>query len=337
MGQANLVRERLDENAEQAVRRLRGAGVWRRRHGGRAAQAAEKFVAVTQIVEHPALDAARKGIKDALADAGFKEGENLKWEYEVAQGNVAIAAQIARKFVGDQPDVMVGIATPSAQALASASRDIPIVFSAVTDPVGAKLIKNFEKPGGNVTGVSDLSPIDKHLELITRITPNAKRLGVLYNPGEANAVSLVEMVEKYAPDFGMTVVKSAAPTSKDVLTSARALVGKVDAIYVPTDNTIVSALESVIKVGIDAQIPVYAGDTNSVGRGAIAALGFNYYDVGRQTGEVVARILKGEAPGDIPASTVQKLELHVNPASAKKMGVTIPQAMIDEAKEVVEN
>ncbi|MEN2978638.1 ABC transporter substrate-binding protein [Tistrella bauzanensis] len=302
---------------------------------GSGVAAETKSVAITQIVEHPALDATRQGVQDALKAAGWEVGKNLEWDYQNAQGNVATAGQIARKFVGDGPDAIVAIATPSAQAVAAATRDIPLVFSAVTDPVGAKLISNMEKPGGNVTGVSDLSPMGKHLELITRITPNAKRLGVIYNPGEANAVALVDLIEKTAGDYGMTVSKAAATKSSDVLTAARSLVGKVDVIYVPTDNTVVSAIESVVKVGQDADIPVYAGDTNSVGRGAIAAVGFNYYDVGYQTGEMVARILGGANPGDIPASTVEKLELYLNPGSAKEMGVTIPEAVIADAKEVV--
>ena len=302
---------------------------------GASLAAEEKSVAITQIVEHPALDATRQGVQDALKAAGWEVGKNLTWDYQNAQGNVATAAQIARKFVGEQPDAIVAIATPSAQAVAAATRDIPVVFSAVTDPVGAKLVSSMEKPGGNVTGVSDLSPMDEHLKLITRITPNVKRLGVIYNPGEANAVALVDLVEKTAGQFGMTVEKAASPKSSDVLTAARSLVGKVDAIYVPTDNTVVSAIESVVKVGQDADIPVYAGDTNSVGRGAIAAVGFNYYDVGVQTGEMVAKILAGAKPGDIPASTVSKLELYLNPGSAKEMGVTIPEAVIADAKEVV--
>ena len=151
------------------------------------ANAAEKHVAITQIVEHPALDACRKGVKDELADAGFVEGKNLKWSFESAQGAPATAAQIAKKFAGENPDVVVGIATPSAQALASSARGIPMVFSAVTDPVGAKLVKSMDKAnGGNATGVSDLSPIDSHMALVKSILPKAKKLGVIFNPGEAN-------------------------------------------------------------------------------------------------------------------------------------------------------
>ena len=301
------------------------------------AAAADVSVKVTAIVEHPALDAARDGVKDELAAQGYKVGGNLEWEYQSAQGDVGTAGQIARKFVGDKADVIVAIATPSAQAAVSAARgQIPVVFSAVTDPVAAKLVSNAKKPGGNVTGVSDLSPIGKHLDLIKEITPNAKTVGVPYNPGESNAVVLVDLLKQHAPGKGLTIVTASAPTSGDVLSAARSLVGKVDVIYVPTDNTIVSALEAVIKVGIDAKIPVYAGDTDSVPRGVMAALGFDYYDVGRQTGKIVARILKGEKAGDISVEGVDITQLHVNPGAAEKMGVTIPPAVIARAKKVVQ-
>jgi putative tryptophan/tyrosine transport system substrate-binding protein len=295
-----------------------------------------KTVAVTAIVEHPALDAARNGIRDELAAAGYEEGHNLDFLFESAQGNPATAAQIARKFVGDAPDVIVPISTPSAQAVVGATREIPVVFTAVTDPVGAKLVPNLERPGGNVTGMSDLSPIGLHLDLIREIAPEAERLGVIYNPGEANSVTLVELIRQEAPARGLEIVEAAAPRSADVLPAAQSLVGNVDAIYVPTDNTVVTALEAVVSVGTDNQLPVFAGDTDSVPRGAIAALGFNYYDLGRQTGKIVARVLGGANPGDIPVEGVQITELYVNPGAAEAMGVTIPQAMLERAKFVVD-
>jgi putative ABC transport system substrate-binding protein len=304
--------------------------------GGAATAQELKTVAVTAIVEHPALDAARNGIRDELAAAGYEEGRNLDFLFESAQGNPATAAQIARKFVGDAPDVIVPISTPSAQAVVGATKEIPVVFTAVTDPVGAKLVANLERPGGNVTGMSDLSPIGLHLDLISEIAPDAERLGVIYNPGEANSVTLVELIRKEAPARGLEIVEAAAPRSADVLPAAQSLVGNVDAIYVPTDNTVVTALEAVVKVGTDNQLPVFAGDTDSVPRGAIAALGFNYYDLGRQTGKIVARVLQGANPGDIPVEAVQITELYVNPAAAEAMGVTIPPEMLERAKFVVD-
>jgi len=296
---------------------------------------ADKSLAITQIVEHPALDAVRKGVKDELASAGYKAGENLKWTFESAQGNSATAAQIAKKFAGKSPDVIVAIATPSAQTVAAAARNSNIVFSAVTDPLGAKLVKNMDKPGGNITGVSDLTPIDKHMALVKRVVPSAKTVGVIYNPGEANSMTLIELVKKYAPQQGMKVVEAGATKSSEVLSAARSLVGKADVIYVPTDNTVVSAFSAVVKVGMAAKLPVVAGDTDSVKQGAIAALGFNYYDVGRQTGKIVLDVLNGTKPGDIAVQGVDKMELFVNPASAKKMGVTLDESLIAEAKEVI--
>ena len=300
------------------------------------ANAADKHVAITQIVEHPALDACRNGVKDELEAAGFVEGKNLKWSFESAQGAPATAAQIAKKFAGENPDVVVGIATPSAQALASSARGIPMVFSAVTDPVGAKLVKSMDKAnGGMITGVSDLSPIDSHMALVKQIVPGAKKLGVVFNPGEANSVTLVELVKKHAPSHGMEVIEAGSPKSSDVLAAARSLVGKVDAIYVPTDNTVVSAFEAVIKVATESKIPVISADTDSVKRGAIAAQGFNYYDLGRQTGKMVVEILNGKKVGDIQPQGVSKTELYVNPESAKLMGVTLSEEMVKSAKEVV--
>jgi putative ABC transport system substrate-binding protein len=299
--------------------------------------AASKSVKITAIVEHPALDAARKGVQDELAANGFEAGKNLQWEFQSAQGDVGIAGQIAKKFVGDNPDVIVAIATPSAQAAVSSARNrIPVIFSAVTDPVDAKLVQSWEQPGGNVTGVSDLLPMAKHLALIKEIAPDAKRIGIPYNPGEANAAALVRMAEAMAPQQGMTVVTAAAPASGDVLMATRSLVGKVDAIYVTTDNTVVSAFESVAKVGMEAKIPVFAADTDTVGRGAIAAVGFDYYDVGRQTGAMVVRILKGEKAGDIAVQGVEKTNLHVNPSAAAQMGVTIPAEVVARAAKVIQ-
>ena len=291
---------------------------------------------MTAIVEHPALDAARNGIRDELAAAGYEEGHNLDFLFESAQGSSAIAAQIARTFVGDAPDVIVPISTPSAQAVVGATREIPVVFTAVTDPVGARLVASLERPGGNVTGMSDRSPIGLHLDLIRGIVPTARRLGVIYNPGEANSVTLVELIRKEAPARGLAIVEAAAARSTDVLPAAQRLVGNVDAIYVPTDSTVVTALEAVVRVGTDSQLPVFAGDTASVLRGAIAALGFNYYDLGRQTGKIVARVLEGAKPGDIPVEGVQITELYLNPGAAAAMGVTIPPEMLQRARFVVD-
>ncbi len=299
-------------------------------------KAADVTVAVTAIVEHPALDAARKGVLDALTAAGYKEGENLKFVFESAQGNPATAAQIARQFAGDEPNVIVPISTPSAQAVVSSTRDIPVVFTAVSDPLGAQLVKNMDKPGGNVTGLSDMSPVGEHIALIKEILPNVKTIGYLYNSGEANSVSLLAALKAEAEKAGITVVESAATKSAEVQGAARALVGRADAIYIPTDNTIISALEGAVAVAEESKLPLFTADTDSVARGSIAALGFNYYDVGKQTGEIVVRVLKGENPGDIAVKTAAGSDLVINKAAAAKMGVTLPESVVSRANKVIE-
>jgi putative ABC transport system substrate-binding protein len=300
------------------------------------AQAEDVTIAVTAIVEHPALDAARDGVKEALAEAGYKEGENLTFLYESAQGNPGTAAQIARQFIGEEPTVIVPISTPSAQAVVSATRDVPVVFTAVSDPVGAQLVKEMEKPGGNVTGISDMSPVADHVALIKEITPDAKSIGFLYNTAEANSVSTLAALKAEASKAGLEVVESVATKSAEVQGATRALVGRADVLYIPTDNTIVSAFEAAVGVAEEAKLPLYAGDTDSVPRGAMAALGFNYFDVGKQTGAVVVRVLKGEAPGDIPVTIAAGTDLVINKSAAEKMGVTFPESILSRATRVIE-
>ena len=298
--------------------------------------AQQKSVAITAIVEHPALDAVRDGVKEALTAAGYEEGKNLKWQYQSAQGNTGTAAQIARKFIGEKSDVIVAIATPSAQAVAAATKDIPLVYSAVTDPVAAKLVPSMAASGSNITGVSDALELGKQIELIKRVAPNAKRVGMVFNPGEANSVVVLEQLRKLLPEHGMSLVDAAAPRSVDVGSAARSLIGKADVFYTSTDNNVVSAYEALVKVGMDAKIPLVAADTDSVARGAVAAYGMDYKAIGVQTGEIVVRILKGEQPGAIASQYSKKLELHVNPAAAQKMGVTLPEDLVKEASKVIQ-
>ncbi|MBN8443775.1 MAG: ABC transporter substrate-binding protein [Thauera sp.] len=299
------------------------------------AAAQQKSVAVTAIVEHPALDSVRDGVKAGLAAAGFEEGKNLKWQYQSAQGNTGTAAQIARKFVGDKADVIVAIATPSAQAVAAATKEIPLVYSAVTDPMAAQLVPSMAASGTNVTGVSDVLELDKQIALMKQVVPNAKRVGVVFNPGEANSVVVVKALREALPKQGMSLVEAAAPRTVDVGAAARSLIGKVDLFYTSTDNNVVSAYESLVKVGNDAKIPMIAADTDSVKRGAIAAIGIDYRKLGVQTGNIVARILKGEKPGAIPSETSSTLELFVNPGAAEKQGVKLSDALLKSAAQIV--
>lgn len=293
-------------------------------------------VAVTSIVEHPALDSVKDGLLETLTNAGYTEEKGLKWQFQTAQGNTAIAAQIARKYVGDQPDVIVAIATPTAQAVVAATKSIPVVYSAVTDPVAAQLVPTMDASGTNVTGVSDALALEKQIDLIRKVVPDAKRVGMVYNPGEANSVVVVERMRELLPQFDMTLVEATAARTVDVGAAARSLVGKVDVIYTNTDNNVVSAYEALVKVGIDAKIPLVASDTDSVTRGAIAALGINYYDLGLQTGKIVVRILEGENPGDIPSETSDNVDLFVNLDAAKKQGVELDEALVESASKVIE-
>ncbi|MEB3291999.1 MAG: ABC transporter substrate-binding protein [Synechococcales bacterium] len=303
---------------------------------GSGSSSGTKSIAVTQIVEHPSLNAVRDGIKEELAKEGFEADKTLKWQWESAQGNQSTAVQIAKKFVGDNPDAIVAISTPSAQAVAASTQQIPVVFAAVTDPIAAKLVPNWQAPGGMITGVSDAIPVGSHLDIIKAITPKVNKLGVIYNAGEANSASLVNQLKQEASSRKITIAESTVSNTNDVANAAKGLVGKVDAIYIPTDNTVVSALEAVLEVGATHKLPVYAGDTDSVEKGAIATLGFNYQEVGRMTGRVVARILRGANPSTIAVETPNTLELVVNPKGAEKMGVKVPEQVLSKAAKVMQ-
>ncbi|WP_175690436.1 ABC transporter substrate-binding protein [Burkholderia anthina] len=300
-----------------------------------AGAAHAQTVKVLSIVDHPALDAIRDGVRAELKAEGYGD-DKLKWEYQSAQGNTGTAAQIARKFVGDQPDVIVAIATPAAQSVVAATRSVPVVYSGVTDPVAAQLVKGWGPSGTNVTGVSDKLPLDRQVALIKQVVPKAKTVGMVYNPGEANSVVVVKALKEILAKQGMTLKEAAAPRTVDIGPAAKSLIGKVDVIYTNTDNNVVSAYEALVKVANEAKIPLVAGDTDSVKRGGIAALGINYGDLGRQTGKVVARILKGEKPGAIASETSNNLELFVNTGAAAKQGVTLSPELVKEAKTVIQ-
>lgn len=294
--------------------------------------ATDYSLSFNQIVEHPALDALRQGVKDELADQGYK----VQYHDHIAQGSIATANLIAKQILGEQPDVVVGIATPTAQACAQTIRDIPIVFAAVTDPVGAGLVQSLEKPGGNITGTSDLSPIDRQLELILEFLPQLKTLGVIYNSGEVNSVTLVRILVEEAKKRGIQVEEATVSNSAGVFQAAKSLIGRSDAIYIPTDNTVVSAFEAIVQIGYQGKLPVFAADTDSVARGAIAALAVDYYRMGRQTGEMVARIFKGSKPGEMPVETLREFQIHLNPDSAAKMGLKIPATILKKADKIIE-
>ena len=303
-----------------------------------SAAAQQKSVALTAITDHPSLEAVRDGVQEALAEAGYIEGQNLRWQYQSAQGNNSIAAQVARKFVGDRPDVIVAISTPSAQTMMAATKtvQIPVIFTAVTDPVASKLTSSWDASGTNITGVSDKLDLERQVDLILRIVPDAKRIGIVYNTAEVNSDSVVKSFQEIFAKRGLTLFTAAAPRTVDVGGAALSLVGKVDVFYATTDNNVVSAMEALIKVGQDAKIPVIASDPLSVERGAIAALGVDYKELGRQAGGIILRIFNGEKPGDIAPQTLENLQLYLNPKAAERQGTTLPEELIKEATVIVD-
>jgi putative ABC transport system substrate-binding protein len=303
--------------------------------GAGMAASAQVKVGITQIVEHPALDAARQGFIDRLAELGYKSGQNIIYDIQNAQGDMATAQTIAQKFVADRVDLILAIATPTAQAAANVTKTIPILITAVTDPVAAGLAKTYDAPGGNVTGTSDMNPVAAQLALVKQIKPNARRIGIVYNAGETNSVVQVEMARAAAKDLGFTIVEAVVANSSEVLQAAQSLQGRVDAIYVPTDNTVVSALESVIAVAERAKIPLIAGEGDCVRRGALITLGIDYYQLGRQTGDMAARVFKGEKPAAMPIEYLKELQTIVNLQAAARMGVTIPSELIAAADEII--
>jgi len=294
-------------------------------------------VGISQIVEHPSLDATRKGFVDELKDQGYTPLKNIEYDYKNAQNNRAVSVQIARKFVGDRVDLILTISTPSSQDAAAATKEIPILFSAITDPLAAGLVDSLSKPGRNVSGTTDRSPVASQMDLIREILPNAKQLGTIYNPGEVNSVASVKDVKAESAKRGMTLIEAPAPASSSVKTAVETLVGRVDAIHIPTDNTVVLALESVIKVCQENKIPLFAADVESVTRGAMAAVAIDYYRLGRQTGAMAQKILERTANiSEMPVEEQKDLLLHLNIGQATKMGVTMPQAVIKRASKIIQ-
>ena len=295
-------------------------------------------IGITQIVEHPSLDATREGFIAALKDAGYEEGKNLKLDYQNAQGDMNNNASIAQKLVSDKNDLILAIATPSAQAAVQATKDIPILFSAITDPVSAELVKDLENPGGNVTGTSDTHPdaIKNTIASIKKFVPDAKKVGIIYNNGEPNSVVNVKNAKKALKDEGLEVVETTISTSAEVKQAAESMVGRVDVLYIPKDNTVVAALESVMTVANDKDIPIFSGDGDSVKRGTFASYGFDYHDLGYTTGKMAVEILKGKKPSEIPVGFPENLELIVNKKAAEEEGITLTEDMLKDAKIVGE-
>ncbi len=286
--------------------------------------AAEKVIkiGITQIVDHPALNAVRDGFIDEMTELGYIRDIDVVYDLQNAQGDMATANTIAQKFVSEGVDLIVSIATPNTQAAINATTTIPIVFSAVTDPLGSGFVLNLESSGNNVTGISDLTPVRKQFELIKEILPEAKAVGTIYNAAEPNSILTNELAKEACADLGLKLIEATISSSADVLLAARSLVGKVDAIYISTDNATVSALDAVVQVTNENNIPLVLADPTTLKQGALVALGFNYYQHGQQTAPIVIKILEGAKPTDIPVQFAKNVQLAVNLDTAKEIGMS---------------
>lgn len=292
-------------------------------------------VGIVQLVEHAALDAANKGFVDGLAQKGYKEGENITYDRQNAQADQSNLQNIANRFVTNKVNLICAIATPAAQTMANATSDIPIVGTAITDYVGAKLVKSNEKPGTNVTGTTDMNPIKEQLDLIIDLVPAVKNVGLIYTSSEVNSQIQADIFKKAAEAKGIAVKEATVSTVNDIQQAARSLVGKVEAIYVPTDNILASAMPTLAIVTEEAKIPVVAGEGGMVKAGGVATLAIDYYKLGVQTGEMAAEILAGKAkPADLAIQGQKEFTIVVNLKEAEKIGLKVPEKLLKGAEVV---
>lgn len=287
-------------------------------------------IGIVNYVSHPALDAVQDGFVDGLAEAGYNDGEKVTLDIQNAQADQATLTAIANQFAQQGKDLVLAIATPSGQAVAQVITDKPILFGAVTDPVAAELVADWDAPGGNITGASDLNPVADQLELLLEIAPDVKTVGIVYSSGEINAEVQVEAAEEAAAELGLTIEKSAVSNSAEVQQAAQSL--DVDAFYVPTDNNVVAGIEALIQVAEQKKLPVIASDEGSVERGAVASLTVNYEQQGRDLAAMAIDIIENNADtATMPVNLQKTFDLTVNPAAAERMGVSIPASVADAA------
>ncbi|WP_295627465.1 ABC transporter substrate-binding protein [uncultured Corynebacterium sp.] len=287
-------------------------------------------IGINQLVQHPALDAATEGFKEAFDDAGV----DVEFDEQNANGEQSTALTIAQGFASDDLDLVLSVATPAAQATAQNIQDAPVLFTAVTDPVSAELIDSMEAPGGNVTGTSDVAPVDQQLDLLKELVPDAEKVGVVYASGEVNSQVQVDEAKKAAESRDLEIVTQTVTNVTEIPQAVQAL-GDVDAFYVPTDNVVVSGIASLVQAAESSQTPVIGAEAGTVEGGAVATLGIDYTELGRQTGEMALRILRdGEDPATMPVETAEDFTYMVNEDAAERQGVTIPEAILSEAETV---
>ena len=292
-------------------------------------------VGVLQYVSHPSLDLIYKGIQDGLAEEGYK-ADDIKIDFMNAEGDQSKVATMSKQLVSNDNDVLIGIATPSAQGLASATKNKPVVMGAITDPIGANLVKNLEKPGGNITGVSDHNPAKQQLELIKKLTPNVKTIGALYSSSEDNSKTQVEEFKKLAEEAGYKVEEYSVPSTNEIASTMNVMTGKVDAIWIPIDNTIASAFATVVSSNKDAKKPIYPSATAMVEEGGLASVVVDQHDLGVATGKMAAKILKGAKPEETAVEIFNKGKSVINKKNAKELGITVPEDALKEAGQVIE-
>ncbi len=288
-------------------------------------------IGVIQFVEHPALDASYQGFVDALADNGYVDGENISIDLENAQAEPSNCNTIATQFLNDNMDMVLAIATPSAQAAANVIKDIPILITAVTDPADAQVVASNEAPGGNVTGTSDLTPIREQFDLMMKLLPDVKTVAVLYTSSETNSVFQANIAKEAAAELGLEVVEATVSASNEIQQVVESVIDSVDAIYIPTDNTFASAMATVTMVTEQAKMPVIVGEEGMVKGGGLATVGIDYYNLGYQTGEMAVRILKdGADPAEMPIEYLENVSVTINTDMAASIGVEIPEDLAAE-------
>ncbi|MFL0578683.1 ABC transporter substrate-binding protein [Dietzia sp. 179-F 9C3 NHS] len=296
--------------------------------GGAGGDGESYKIGINQLVQHPALDAATAGFKEAFEEAGVE----VEFDEKNANGEQGTALTIAQQFASDDLDLALAVATPAAQAMAQNIMNIPLLFTAVTDPVEAELVDSTDAPGANVTGTSDAAPIEEQLDLLKQIVPDAKTVGIVYASGEVNSQVQVDQAKEAAEPKGLTIETQTVTTVNEIQQAVEAL-GDVDAIYVPTDNMVVSGIAALVQIAEAKKIPVIAAESGTVEGGAVATLGIDYTELGKQTGEMALRILRdGEDPASMPVETAKEYTYVVNEAAAERQGVTIPEEILAEAE-----
>ena len=298
---------------------------------------APKKIGILQLVEHDALDAAREGFLAALAEGGYEDGRNVTIDFQNAQNDQSNLKTMSQKFVNDKNDLILAIATPAAQSVATETTEIPILGTAITDYAEAGLVESNEAPNGNLSGTSDKTPVKEQFDLLKQILPEAKTVGIMYNSSEANSEIQAKMAEEAAKALGLSCEFATVTTTNDITQAVQSLVGKADVLYIPTDNTFASAMASVASVTNDAKLPVIVGEVGMCSGGGLATLGINYYTLGEQTGKMAIRVLEGEDISKMPIEYTDNADLCINLDIAKEINVTIPQSILDSASIIIEN